>query len=224
MRPQGSTITDHMQRYQNQDGLNRRIGELRAELEGANPAELAGRAGATLVGSELTLALMGRPLIITLPDLEVLALPERKVVSLTNCALVLTYLTTTNGAPLAGRWISFRELPHGGFYHQAFQGYTGHEITKCFGDDLPALEQAALCLGGQRESLGDAAFSFQALPWARLALVYWLGDEDFSSSAQVLFDAAAGHHLPTDGYALLGSMLTRRLISQHRNSGAASVD
>jgi hypothetical protein len=43
-------------------------------------------------------------------------------------------------------------------------------------------------------------------------VAYWLGDEDFPSTCQILFDAAAGHYLPSDAYAILGSTLTRRLI------------
>jgi hypothetical protein len=46
-----------------------------------------------------------------------------------------------------------------------------------------------------------------------LAVVFWAGDEDLPASYQVLFEATAAHHLPTDACAIAGSMLTRQLIA-----------
>ncbi len=127
-------------------------------------------------------------------------------------AFLLYYLSTADGAPLTGKWISFSELQDGRFYIQAFQGYTGQELARAFEDDRFAFEQAAQALGGVPHPLGDAAYIFQALPNAPLLAVYWQGDEDFPASCQILFDAAANHYLPTDAYAILGSFLTRMLI------------
>ena len=67
-------------------------------------------------------------------------------------------------------------------------------------------------LGGRQETLGDAAFAFQALPRVRLLAVGWQGDEDFPPSYRVLFDGNSHHHLSTDACAILGSTLTRRLM------------
>jgi len=53
---------------------------------------------------------------------------------------------------------------------------------------------------------------FQALPRVPLMLTYWLGDEDFPSSCKVLFDESASHYFPIDACAILGSMLTGRVI------------
>jgi hypothetical protein len=196
-------------------GLQRQLADLRAQVGGANPAVLAAHTGAVYVpDTELRLPLFGEPFVVTLPDLAVLDGRIRlEEPSLDTQTMLLLHLATSNGAPLVGRWISFRELPSGGFYHQAFQGYTGHEIAKRFGDDLAALARAALSLGGRPEAMGDAAYSFWALPRVPLLLTYWLGDEDFPPSARVLFDASAGNHLPTDACAVLGSTLTGRLIA-----------
>ena len=45
----------------------------------------------------------------------------------------------------------------------------------------------------------------------RVAAVYYGGDEDFPATANVLFDGAASHYLPTDALSGLGSMLVDRL-------------
>jgi hypothetical protein len=59
---------------------------------------------------------------------------------------------------------------------------------------------------------GDASFSFRPLPRLALACVLWLGDDEVPGSAKVLFDAAAGHYLPTEDLAGDGGMLAGRLL------------
>ena len=71
---------------------------------------------------------------------------------------------------------------------------------------------AAKALGGESLTYGDAAFLFPMFPRLRLAVVLYLADEEFSASANVLFDAAAGHYLPTEDLAVLGGMLAGQLI------------
>lgn len=61
-------------------------------------------------------------------------------------------------------------------------------------------------------ALAPFAYAFQPLPCIRLAAVMWPGDEELSARASVLFDASASHYMPTDGLALLGAGLARRLI------------
>ena len=45
-----------------------------------------------------------------------------------------------------------------------------------------------------------------------MAVVIYEGDEEFSASANVLFDAAASNYLPTEDLAVLGGVLASRLI------------
>jgi hypothetical protein len=46
-----------------------------------------------------------------------------------------------------------------------------------------------------------------------LLVVFWAGDDELPPAYQVLFDASASHHLPTDACAIAGSMLVRQLIA-----------
>jgi hypothetical protein len=131
-------------------------------------------------------------------------------------ALLVYYFFSSDGAASTGRYIAFSELPDGRFYAQAFQGYTGEELRRAFGDDRERFERAAQFLGGKHHPLGDSAYIFQFLPKVALLVVFWGGDEDFPSSYQVLFDTAAPHHLPTDACAIAGSLLTRHLIASPR--------
>jgi len=133
-------------------------------------------------------------------------------------ATLLQYLLLADGAPLENRWVSLRELPHGAFYERAFQSYSGNLLARTFKSDVQALSEAARRLGGERLSLGDLSFRFRALPKIPLAVVYWSGGEEFPASAQVLFDASAGHYHHLEMLAHLGALICDRLIQVSRVS------
>jgi hypothetical protein len=208
-------------------GLPARLAELRQALATADPIQLAERAGATFepipnsgeasgsLSGVLHLPVWGRLVQVTFPQFEASLEADQKPLGMLEQVLLAYYFTLTDGSPPAQRWISFTELPEGRFYTRAFQGYTGDGLAKNFGSDLSAFTQAALnCLGIPHRDLGDAAFEFPALPRLPVLVVAWLGDEDFPTRYQVLFDAHADRHLTTDGCAILGSALVRRL---HKN-------
>lgn len=203
------------------DRFARRVEELRQALRQRDPAQLAANTGATLSQlpgdqSEFHLPLWGQPMRLTFPALTAHAGQNQAALPSFQLAMLLYYFATAQRAPdgsaLENQWISFADLPDGRFYNQAFQGYTGQELARGFENDLPAFEQAATQLNGVRQPIGDAAFSFSALPRVPILAVYWLGDEDFPASGQLLFDASASRYLPTDACAILGSMLTSRLL------------
>lgn len=128
-------------------------------------------------------------------------------------ALILTYLVTADGTAPSGRWIAYRDLPDGMFYAQAFRGYAENRLVRELGEDgVEAFCQAATQLGGEPIEIGDAGYAFQMLPRVRLAVVYWLGDEDFPSRASVLFENTGPHYLSTDGLAVLGSHLVSAIL------------
>jgi hypothetical protein len=196
-----------------QESMVRRLEELRAELRSRDPQIVAMHSGSELADDAVLLTYWDQRVALTWPALEASSPPQEQPCSIFDTAMLLFYLNTADGSPMADRWIGFRELPDGGFYHQAFQGYSGNKIAKVFGEDPEAFSSAAETLGGRAlPDLAQHAYLFQPLPRVRLAATLWLGDDEFPAKASVLFDAAASHYLPVDGLALLGSGLARRLI------------
>jgi hypothetical protein len=128
-------------------------------------------------------------------------------------ALILTYLVTANGTTPSNRWVAFRKLPDGMFYAQAFRGYAEDRLARQLGDDGPdAIRRAAEKLGGEPIEISDAGYAFTVLPRVRMAVVYWLGDEDFPSRASILFEDTACNYMPTDGLAIIGSHLATAIV------------
>jgi hypothetical protein len=134
-------------------------------------------------------------------------------------ALLLAYLATADGTPPSGRYISYRDLPDGMFYAQAFRGYAEMRLVRELGEGgIDAFRRGAEGIGGAPIEVGSAGYSVQVLPRVRLAAVYWLGDEDFPSQSSILFEDTAPHYMSTDGLAVLGSHLVNALL---RESGRA---
>jgi hypothetical protein len=130
--------------------------------------------------------------------------------------LLLHYLLSADGTPLPGQWIAFRNLPGGLGYDTAFEGRASLRLAHIFGDNRLAFESAAKALLGENLAFGDASFLFRALPRVWLAIILHVADDEFPASAQVLFDAGASHYLPTEDLAVLGGMLTGRLIGERQ--------
>ncbi|MGD2050249.1 MAG: DUF3786 domain-containing protein [Chloroflexota bacterium] len=204
--------------------LARRVSELHAQLRQANPITLASHTGADFLpaGSQqgtFYLPFWGQDISLTYPEFVGRDNRTGKMLGTMAQALLAYYFTISDGTDPTGQWISFSELPDGRFYTAAFQGYTGGELLKTFGNDDHSFARSAAQIGGWQprldETLGDKAFAFQVFPHVTLLVVCWLGDEDFPPSYRILFDAAISHHLSTDACAILGSTLTRRLIKAY---------
>ena len=193
-----------------------RVDELRETLQQVPVKILAERTGARYqaIGpgrGEFRLSLFDSPTIITHPGFVGIDMDDNEL-SLPFQAVLTYYFHTGDGKPMTGQWVSFAELPDGRMYDRAFQGYSGNEIVKTFDLDVDAFRSACEKCGGVVTHSGDAAYIFHALPNMPMLVNYWCGDEDFPSSCKVLFDSSASHYLPTDVCAILGSMLTRKII------------
>jgi hypothetical protein len=207
----GGTVERAHQAWQ--ESMLRQMDELRAHVQSFQPGALAARCGAEYAGSAIRLRYWLQSIEIAWPALTMTTLPEGSPLSVYDSAVILYYLRHADGTPLADRWISYRELPGGGFYHQAFQGYSGDLLARTYASQPDALHQAARKLDGWPLSgLPGIAYAFLPLPCIRLAAILYPGDDEFPTSARILFDAAASHYTTIDGLALLGSGLASRLI------------
>jgi hypothetical protein len=200
--------------------MEARMDAQRQALRARDPAWIAAQSGAAWEpeANRLALAFLRQRLVVRVPD-YVVTIPDGDPIPTISQALVLAYLVVADGTPRAGEWIAFRELPDGLFYHAAFSGYSGQLLVRGLGEDLEAFTHGARACGGTRlTGFGDAAFEFLVLPHLWLAVVYWRGDDEdgFPPQANVLFDRAAGRMLITDGLAILGGQLARRILKAAR--------
>ncbi len=210
------------------DRLAEQVAETQERLRQIDPARLAQRSGGTLgEGGALYLHFWGEPFRIPFPGLTVQrafadkAPSDGRPADALDQALLLAYLATADGTPPSGRYISYRDLPNGMFYAQAFRGYAEMRLVRELGEEeLDAFRRGAESIGGEPIEVGNAGYAFQVLPRVRLAAVYWLGDEDFPADgmcppqASILFEDTAPHYMSTDGLAVLGSHLVNAILRE----------
>lgn len=199
--------------------LASRVDKLREALQQIPVNLLAEHTGASYqaIGpgrGEFRLSLFDSPAMVTYPGLVGFDTGDNEL-PLPVQAILSYYFYTSDGESLTGQWISFADLPDGRMYDSAFQGYSGDELVKAFGLEIDGFKLACERVGGRATPVGDAAYIFYALPRLPLLVNYWRGDEDFPSSCKILFDSSVSHFLPTDVCAILGSMLTRKILKLH---------
>jgi hypothetical protein len=190
----------------------------RSAFPDLDPLETAARAAVTFEAGQFQVPFFGTMYHVHWPEGTVLPAAGQETVDVATQILNLHYLLTADGTPLAAEWVAFRSLPGGLGYDAAFQGRASIRLAHAFGTDKQAFENAARALGGERLSFGDASFLFRLFPRAWLAVVLYLADDEFPASANVLFDAAVSHYLPTEDLAVLGGMLAGRLVKAARGS------
>lgn len=203
-------------------GFSERANELRNQLKLVPSDRIAKNTGCEYE----TLNLISGEFSLKIFDTLVKASPPKFLfVDLSGCELpefqqllLLYYFSIADGTPSSGTFVSFADLPGGRMYSQAFQGYSGEELVKVFGENINAFKSSCEQLGGQSQKIADAAYNFEVLPKITIQVVYWLGDDDFSSSCKILFDRNVTHYVPIDACALVGSNLAKRLIKNFRQT------
>ncbi len=193
------------------------LSKARADWRAADPARAADCSGAVLERGldgqvALELHFFGAAVRVSHPSGRVTPVSVGRPSSPSTEILLLHYLLAADGALPTGEWVSFHELPSGRIYQAAFAGRSLAPLSAAFGLDAAAFAAASRACGGEPMRLGDSSFWFRVLPRLSLAAVQWLGEEDLPGSVNILFDSSAGHYLPTEDLAVVGGMLSGRLL------------
>ena len=126
---------------------------------------------------------------------------------------LINYLIQGKGVPLSDELISEKDMAGGvGFFRGPHEIPTTMISTR-FKNDLDLLSNCCERLGGQLLNMADRSYLFQPLAHVSIALLYWVGDEDFPPEAKLLFDKSIAQNLALDSiYALAVDFCSR--ISQ----------
>lgn len=199
------------------------------ELKRADLRSLAGRAGVHLSISsgetaQMKLTFLTTPFVIHVGDVVRVAREgSEDRVPLPEQILLCHYVLHAPGEPEAGRLVTFREIPDGHFYFDAFQRRTRDPFLSTFGRDTSLFERCAERLGGKFVEGGDVARIFQVFPIIAVQLVLWSGDDEFPPEAGILFDANIRNSLPAEDIAVMTGMLVYRLMGIARGFRAEAA-
>ncbi len=126
--------------------------------------------------------------------------------------LVLHYLINARATTLKNKLISYRELPDGMVFYNAFRSIAIQPVADRFGNDLAGFIKSAEDLGGKKVEHGEAAYEFLIFPRLPVTYLLWTGDEEIPGSANILFDASASEQLHTEDLAEVGEVITYYLL------------
>ena len=159
---------------------------------------------------------LGREYLVSYPDGQVCLAESKEPAKHAHRLIALHYLAHADGSAIADRWVSFRELPDGLVYDTAFRGRVEPPLIQGFSADLARFRKAALRLGGAGIEFGDMGYAIDVLPRVRMAVIFYLGDDELPPAVSVLYDSSAGAYLPTEDLAVLGGLLVGALFRASR--------
>lgn len=149
---------------------------------------------------------------ITLPDVEISLADGPAPVPLKTRVILLHYLARAKGTPLAGKLISFRELPYGADYNRTFVKRTVDPLLEHFGKDLERLVKSAAGLGGISAGYGDSAVTVNTFPRVPITIAMWRGDDEFPPRCSLLYDATVSDYLSTEDITVASEALVWTLV------------
>lgn len=181
-----------------------------------NPKEMAQKTGAFYdeEKKEFTLTYLNKEYLISYPE-GIITSKEtgEENLSAEDKIMVIHYLYQATKTPLSGKWVSYRELKGSGAYYDAFVRYGINPLVQFFGEKKDTFIEVASKLGGISYPFGDISFVFNVFPNIPIAVIIWLGDEEFEASGNILFDYFATEEIHVEDLAALGPRLIREMIS-----------
>jgi hypothetical protein len=128
--------------------------------------------------------------------------------------LFLHYLCEGKYFPAQGKQLSYHEIPWGNVYYRNFEGRCLKRCAMNFGEDIPAFKnmmEKSPQLRAEALGKGDAGYRFEFLNGLFVSILLWGADDEFSPSAQMLFDDNFVFAFTAEDIAAVGEVIIERL-------------
>jgi hypothetical protein len=124
---------------------------------------------------------------------------------------LLNHYAAGNPSPLSGKLVKYRDFSGGCAYEEAFVRRAIQPVADVFGENPAEIVSVAERLGGKPLRYGDASVEIEALKGIPLTYVVY-AKEEYPASVSILYDASAKDYLPVEDLAVLGEVVTIRLL------------
>jgi hypothetical protein len=108
-------------------------------------------------------------------------------------------------------WISEKDIPGGTTFFRGPHEIPTKLISTRFKNNLKGFSKACAQLKGVPLKMADAAFTFEMTSRIPVAILYWVGDEDFPAESKILYDRTITAHLASDVIYALSVGICQRL-------------
>ncbi len=110
----------------------------------------------------------------------------------------LWYLKSACGLPPSGRLVKPDDLAGGDIYRHGSHVLPLDNVAGCYERDPEAFLKRGMELGGEKLGYADVSLRLCPLPYVPMAMLLWLGDDEFAARASLLFDSGCELQLPGD--------------------------
>ena len=166
----------------------------------------------------VTVDYLGKPYVISFPDLTVLPEGDADELPLREKILVLRYLAQAKGTTATNKLITYRDIPGGVVYFPTFSKRSTDQLTRQFGGEPELLVEASKVLGGRETDLGDTGVVINGFNRVPITLVLWHGDKELAPQMNMLFDTNITDYLESEDVTVLCEVLTWKLVRYSRKS------
>jgi len=134
-----------------------------------------------------------------------------------DCVVVCRYLLMCPPfEPTQKAWVAFRDFPDAGPLTVFWADTVEAPLVGTFAGRVDALRKACDALGGVDPGMDiacDLCRRFTPLPKVPLLLVFNDAEDGFPAAASVLFEKRASAYLDAESQAVLGHLLSQRLVA-----------
>lgn len=108
------------------------------------------------------------------------------------------YLLSAQEIHTADKWISEKDLPGGVTFFRGPHEIPTHRITEKVKNSVEAFKQLGCAYNGVPLEMADAAFIFHITDRIPVAILYWIGDDEFPAESKILYDKTLPQHFALD--------------------------
>ena len=183
------------------------------QIAGINFEPLSEVLGIAVEKGKITIPFFEKPYLVAEKRI---ANPSGKQPSFGVCVVLCKYLLLCPDAgPLEGDWVAYRDFKDAGPLTVFFADSVEKPLAEHFAGRLAELETSCNIVGGfapDIELTYDLCMQFNALPRIPLLLLYNDADDEFPAHCSIIFKQASDKFLDAESLAILGEILSRRLI------------
>ena len=121
------------------------------------------------------------------------------------------YLLGEKNIEISGKWISEKDLAGGATFFRGPHAIPTHLISEKYLNTVSGFVERCELLQGKPLDMADAAYCFNITPGIPVAVLYWLGDEDFPAESKILYDSNIAEHFALDIVYALAVGICHRL-------------
>jgi hypothetical protein len=196
--------------------------KLKSEVPRLDLAAVAERTGGSFSDNQLTLKVLGKDFSVDTQGNLAAAIHINPWIAVP----FLNYILYGEGLPVAGKWVSLRELKDGRERYPLFQRQCEEPLKRVADSHTDLFDNLVHLFSGRQVAKqfdSDISVVLQPLPKVPILICYWLPEDGLESSLNVFFDETADRNLDTDSVFTLGVGLAHMIKKIALRHGFAAV-